>query len=241
MTPAEQPGQLDAVLFDLDGTLADSMTSIAVALAETLGEQGHRTSPEELMPHFGPDMRRVIRRAVAVDEAEAERLYSLYLPNYYERHMPGTPPLPGSGELLDDLAPRLPLGIVTSKLEAGARTLIANLGWAGHFGPIVGRDTTGIMKPEPEPLLHALAELGVEGARAAYIGDTEEDMQAALAAGVAVRVGVTVIRSEQQLREAGATAVCRDLFAVRALLDAAIDGLPGVEPSAAASSGSAPA
>ena len=83
------------------------------------------------------------------------------------------------------------------------------------------------MKPEPEPLLHALAELGVEGALAAYIGDTEEDMQAALAAGVAVRVGVTVIRSEQQLREAGATAVCRDLFAVRALFDAVIDGVPG--------------
>ena len=89
MTPAVQPGRLDAVLFDLDGTLADSMTSIAVALAETLGEQGHRTSPEELMPHFGPDMRWVIRRATGVDEAEAERLYRIYLPNYYERYMPG--------------------------------------------------------------------------------------------------------------------------------------------------------
>ncbi|MYA20333.1 MAG: HAD family hydrolase [Chloroflexi bacterium] len=231
-------GPLDAVLFDLDGTLADSMYSIAEALAETLGGQGYETSPEELMPHFGPGMQSVIRRAIGVDEAEAERLYALYLPSYYERYMPDTPPLPGAGELIEDLAARLPLGIVTSKLEAGARTLISNLGWSEHFGPVVGRDTIGIMKPRPEPLLHALAELGIEGERAAYIGDTEEDLQAALAAGVAVRVGVTEIRSERQLIEAGATAVCRDLPAVRALLVAAIEGWPGALPTAATAAGS---
>lgn len=235
----ERQGPLDAVLFDLDGTLADSMHSIAVALAETLGGQGYRTSPEELMPHFGPAMQRVIRHATGVDEAEAERLYALYLPNYYERHMPQTQPLPGAGALLADLAARLPLGIVTSKLEGGARTLIANLGWSEHFGPIVGRDTIGIMKPRPEPLLHALAELGVKGEHAAYIGDTEEDMQAALAAGVAVRAGITEIRSERQLREAGATAVCRDLFALRALLVAAIEGPASPAPSATPATGSA--
>ena len=241
MTAERRPGGLDAVLFDLDGTLADSMHSIAEALAETLGGQGHRTSPEELMPHFGPGMQRVIRRAIGVDEAEAERLYALYLPNYYERHMPDTPPLPGAGELLEELAARLPLGVVTSKLEAGARTLIANLGWSERFGPIVGRDTIGVMKPRPEPLLHALAELGVAGERAAYVGDTGEDMEAARAAGVAVRVGVTAIRSEQQLREAGATAVCRDLFAVRALLVAVLEGAAGGPPSAAPAAGSTPA
>ncbi len=231
----ERAGPLDAVLFDLDGTLADSMHSIAVALSETLGEQGYRTSPEELMPQFGPGMQSVIRRAIGVDEAEAERLYARYLPNYYERYMPDTPPLPGADELLEDLAARLPLGIVTTKLEAGARSLVASLGWSAHFGPIVGRDTTGIMKPRPEPLLHALAELGIEGDRAAYAGDTEEDMQAALAAGIAVRIGVTEIRSEQQLREAGATAICRDLFAMRALLVAVLEGtaaLPAAAPSA---------
>ena len=237
----ERSGALEAVLFDLDGTLADSMHSIAVALAETLGEQGYGISPEELMPQFGPGMQDVIRRAIGVDEAEAERLYALYLPNYYERHMPDTPPLPGAGELLEDLAARLPLGIVTSKREDGARTLVANLGWSEHFGPIVGRDTTGIMKPRPEPLLHALAELGIEGAQAAYVGDTEEDMEAALAAGVAVRVGVTEIRSEQQLREAGATAVCRDLFALRALFVAVLEGPGGPAPSATPATGSASA
>ncbi len=231
----ERPSPLDAVLFDLDGTLADSMHSIAVALAETLGDQGYPTSPEELMPHFGPGMQSVIRRAIGVDEAEAERLYALYLPNYYERYMPDTPALPGAGELIEELAARLPLGIVTSKLEAGARSLVATLGWSAHFGPIVGRDTTGIMKPRPEPLLHALAELRIEGDRAAYVGDTEEDMQAALAAGVAVRIGVTEIRSDQQLLEAGATAICHDLFAMRALLVAVIEGtaaLPAAAPSA---------
>ena len=94
--PRMTVGTLDAVLFDLDGTLADSMTSIAAALVETLGEHGHHTTVEELMPNFGPSMQHVIRHVTAVDAAEAERLYQTYLTNYYDHYMPRTPPIPGA-------------------------------------------------------------------------------------------------------------------------------------------------
>lgn len=219
-------GTLDAVLFDLDGTLADSMTSIAAALVETLGEHGHHTSVDELMPKFGPSMPHVIQRVTAVDEVEAERLYQAYLPNYYDHHMARTPPIRGANELLQELAAHLPLAIVTSKIEAGARSLLTQLGWTDHFAGVVGRDSGTAMKPSPAPVHHALDALAVDPARAAFVGDTEVDMQAALAAGVAIRVGVTNIQSAAQLREAGATHTCPDLAAVGVLLLAALDRQP---------------
>ena len=215
-------GTLDAVLFDLDGTLADSMTSIAAALVDTLASHGHVTTVEQLMPLFGPSMPAVIQRVVPVDDAEAERLYQAYLPNYYERYLPRTRPIPGADGLLEELAALMPLAVVTSKIEDGARSLLAQLGWAEHFAVVVGRDTSGGIKPSPEPVHHALAALGVDAARAAFVGDTEEDMRAAAAAGVATRVDLTVIRSEQQLRAAGATHACPDLAAVRTQLLAAL-------------------
>ena len=219
-------GTLDAVLFDLDGTLADSMTSIAAALVETLGEHGHHTTVEELMPNFGPSMQHVIRHVTAVDAAEAERLYQTYLTNYYDHYMPRTPPIPGANDLLEELVARLPLAIVTSKIEAGARSLLAHLGWADHFAVVVGRDSSPAMKPSPQPVQHALDALAVHPARAAFVGDTAVDMQAALAAGVAIRLGLTNIQGAAQLREAGATHTCPDLAAVRALLLSALDRQP---------------
>ncbi len=219
-------GTLAAVLFDLDGTLADSMTSIAEALVDTLALHGHQTNVEQFLPLFGPSMPETIRRVVSVDEAEAERLYQAYLPNYYERYLPQTEPIPGAGELIEELAARLPLAVVTSKIEDGARSLLAQLGWSDYFSVVVGRDTSSGIKPSPEPVHHALEALGVDAADAAFVGDTEEDMQAAFAAGVATRVGVIAIRSEQQLRTAGATHVWPDLAAVRSQLLAALDAQP---------------
>jgi phosphoglycolate phosphatase len=213
------PEPPDAILFDLDGTLADSMTVIAEALVETLARWGHTTSVEALMPHFGPKMQEVIQAATGVDLDEADRIYADYLPRYYGEYMARSRPLPGAEALLDALVPTgVPLGIVTSKIETGAHDLLAHLGWTDHFGVVVGRDTTPEMKPSPVPVRHALSALDADPARTVSVGDTEEDMKAASSAGVASIIGLTVIRAPEQMRAAGATHVCEDLDAVRSLL-----------------------
>ena len=222
---------LAAVLFDLDGTLADSMAAIAKALVETLATFGHATTVEQVMPAFGPSMADVIERVVHADRAEAERIYEAYLPRYYRDYMPRSRPLPGAGDLVAGLGGRVALAIVSSKIEAGARSLVELLGWSEHFAVVVGRDTTNRIKPSPEPVLYALSELRVEAARAAFVGDTEEDMQAAAAAGVSTVVGLAEIRGERELRAAGATHVCANLAAVRRLLDALVPA-PTLEPRA---------
>jgi phosphoglycolate phosphatase len=226
--PTPLPGPLDAVLFDLDGTLADSMASIAEALVATLEGFGHRTTVEAVFPAFGRNLVDIIQAVAPVDRPQAERIYADYLPRYYDDYMPQTRPLPGADTLLAELARvALPLAVVTSKIEAGARDLVGHLGWSAHFAAVVGRDTTPELKPSPLPVRHALATLGVEAAGSAFVGDTEEDMAAASAAGLPAIVGVVAIRDARQLRAAGATHVCDDLDAVRRLL------LPALRPQPA--------
>ena len=226
-TAAPLPDPPDAILFDLDGTLADSMTVIAEALVDTLERFGHTTTVEGLMPHFGPRMQEVISAATGVSLDEADRIYADYLPRYYGEYMARSRPLPGAGALLEALAPTgVPMGIVTSKIEEGAHSLLAHLGWTGHFGVVVGRDTTPEMKPSPVPVRHALDALDADASRTVSVGDTEEDMRAASAAGVAAIIGLTVIRTPEQMRAAGATHICDDLDAVRGLLLTALPAQP---------------
>lgn len=226
-TAAPLPDPLDAILFDLDGTLADSMTVIAEALVDTLARWGHTTTVEGLMPHFGPRMQEVIQAATGVDLDEADRIYADYLPRYYGEYMARSRPLPGADALIDALVPiGVPLGIVTSKIETGAHDLLAHLGWTDHFGVVVGRDTTPAMKPSPVPMRYALNALDADPVRTVSVGDTETDMQAAAAAGVGAVVGLTVIRTPEQMRAAGATHVCEDLDAVRSLLLPALKATP---------------
>ncbi len=219
---APLPEPPDAILFDLDGTLADSMTVIAEALVDTLDGFGYQTTVEALMPHFGPRMQEVIQAATGVDLEDADRIYADYLPRYYGEYMSRSRPLPGADSLLDALAPTgVPLGIVTSKVETGAHDLLAHLEWTDHFGVVVGRDTTPEMKPSPVPVRYALSALDADPARTVSVGDTEADMRAASAAG-----GATGIRPPEQMRAAGATHVCEDLDAVRSLLLPALEAQP---------------
>ena len=221
------PHPPDAILFDLDGTLADSMTVIAEALVDTLERFGHATTVEALMPHFGPRMQEVIQAATGVDLEEADRIYADYLPRYYGEYMSRSRPLPGAEALLADLAPTgVPLGIVTSKIETGAHDLLAHLEWTDYFGVVVGRDTTPEMKPSPVPVRYALNALDADPALTVSVGDTEADMRAASAAGVTTIIGLTVIRTPEQMRAAGATHVCADLDAVRSLLLPALEAQP---------------
>lgn len=197
---------LRAVLFDLDGTLVDSMPSIAAALLQTLAEFGHTTTAEAMMEAAGPSMTLLIQHLTGVAGEQAETIYASYLETYYGAFLTQATPLDGAEPLLDRLAAAgVALAIVTSKREDGARSLLAHLGWSERFPVVVGRETATAIKPAPEPALHALAALDLPVDAAAFVGDTGEDMQCARAAGIPAIVGLTTMRSAAQLREAGAT------------------------------------
>lgn len=207
------------VLFDLDGTLVDSLPTIAAGMSRTLGEFGHDISADEIVPLIGAPMQILAAQLTDVTAEVAEEMYQRYLELYYAELIETTQPLDGAGALLDGLsAAGARLAVVTNKNEHGGKLMVEIQGWTHHFATVIGRDTTAHPKPAPDGTHHALASIGVDVTRAAFVGDTEFDMEAARNADVPVRIGLVGARSGERLEASGATHVVESLAAVEAIV-----------------------
>lgn len=195
MTPLERfcGGQLPAlVMFDLDGTLMDSVPDLAAAVDRMLHQLGRAPAGVAQVRHWvGNGSRVLVRRALAgglecagVDDDEAEQAHALFLAAYAGGHAL-TRVYDGVIELLDWLQARqVPLAVITNKPEQFVEPLLAEKGLGGRFRWIVGGDTLTRQKPDPAGLLHVLALAGVSPDQALFIGDSRNDVLAARAAGV---------------------------------------------------------
>jgi len=208
-----------AVLFDFDGTLADSEPLITGSLIHALGVHGYQVSVERVRHIFGPPLP-VMVRALAGDltDAEVAAISDSYFAHFNAR-LSLIEPIEGAAELLNALAEAgVAVAMVTNKVEASARRQLAAMRWDGRFEVVVGADTVGLPKPAADPALHALARLRVAPSDAAFVGDQDPDIACGLAAGCAKVVGVAFGRPAETLAAAGATHVARDLHEVRQLL-----------------------
>jgi phosphoglycolate phosphatase len=200
-TPARKPG---AVLFDLDGTLIDSVPDITLAVAELTHAVGLAPFTEdEVRRMVGHGLRKLVERVftargVDLDEAGLDARAEL-MAAIYPKHLVGrTALMAGAMEALSFLAAsRTPLAVVTNKLQDATETILQHFDLARHFAVVVGdagpASRRGLAcKPEPDMLHYALSELGVAPADAIMVGDSSADILAAAAAGVfsvAVRGG----------------------------------------------------
>ncbi len=179
-----------AVLFDLDGTLADTAPDLAAALNRLLAEHGRRpVSLERARPVTSSGARGMLQVGFGIDpqDSEYDRLKARFLDLYAERICAETRLFDGIAELLAALEGRgLAWGVVTNKPERFTVSLLEALELRARAACVVGGDTTERAKPHPEPLLHAAQALGVEAARCLYVGDDLRDVQAARAAGMQV-------------------------------------------------------
>lgn len=199
---------LDVVAFDLDGTLADTAPDLAAALNHTLGVLGRpAVDPESVRHLVGHGARALLRRALD-SEALVERGLPIYLDHYAANICVGTRSYPALEAAMDDLAARkVSLAICTNKPERLTHLLVEALGWNGRFAAIVGADTLPVRKPDPLPLLEAIARAG--GGRAAFVGDSITDAETARAAGVPF-VAVSFGFSDRPVSDLGADAVIDD-------------------------------
>lgn len=183
------PHPLTAVLFDLDGTLVDSARDLAAATNRTLRDLGLAPRPEpEVLLYVGDGAVCLLARAIAAargrdawtDPARAEgavmlpRFQAHYL-NHLNDH---TVVLPGARELLEELASRAKLGIITNKPETPARRLLEALEIAHYFCVVLGGDSLATRKPEPEMIAVALEHCGATPAEALIVGDGLTDAEA---------------------------------------------------------------
>lgn len=194
----------DIVGFDLDGTLLDTSPDLAGAVNHALALLGRAPlALERVRPMIGHGARHMLDRALAAtggsDAATLERLYPELLA-YYGTHIAhGTTPYPGVIDALDALAARgVTLAIVTNKLERLAVKLVAEFGLTDRFATILGGDSVAAAKPSPIPIEAMIARCG--GGRAAFVGDSILDVEAAQEAGIpviAVAFDVPIAEAEE--------------------------------------------
>ncbi|TDV25899.1 phosphoglycolate phosphatase [Paraburkholderia caballeronis] len=179
----------DAVLFDLDGTLADTAPDLAAAVNLMRHTRGFAPAPlERLRPLASAGARGLIGAAFGVgpDDPEFAAMREEFLANYEANLRVDTVLFPGIDALLDDLDARgVRWGIVTNKVARLTAPLVALLGLDRRAACVVSGDTTPYSKPHPAPLLHAADALGVDAPRIVYVGDDLRDIQAGHAAGMA--------------------------------------------------------
>jgi len=177
-----------AVLFDLDGTLADSAPDLAAAVNQMRIARGLAATPlERLRPLASAGARGLIGAAFGVgpDDREFAAMREEFLANYEANLRVHTALFPGIDALLDDLDARgVRWGIVTNKVARFTTPLVGLLGLDRRAACVVSGDTTPYSKPHPAPLLHAAEALGVDPQHVVYVGDDLRDIQAGDAAGM---------------------------------------------------------
>lgn len=181
---------MTAVIFDLDGTLADTSGDLLAAanhcfehmgLGAVLGPQdaGVALRGGRMMLRTGLD------RVGQLDEAVVDQYYQMLLDAYGGAISIHTRLYPGAMEAVEVLKTQgHAVGICTNKPEGLAEQLMRDLGVRDAFGSLVGADTLPVRKPNPEPLFEATRRLGVDPRACLLVGDSDTDRNTAKAAGV---------------------------------------------------------
>ena len=179
---------VDGVLFDLDGTLADTAPDLAAALNRVRGEGGLDPLPlARLRPYASHGARGLLGAGMGIlpDHERYEGLRIAFLDHYAAALCVESTLFAEVAALLDAIEARsLRWGIVTNKATRFTAPLLEALGLASRAHAIVCGDTTPHAKPHPAPLLHGALQLGVAPARCVYVGDAERDVIAGVAAGM---------------------------------------------------------
>jgi phosphoglycolate phosphatase len=194
---------LRLLVFDLDGTLVDSVRDLATAVNEALERAAPGTPPlslAEVRAFVGEGARVLVERSLK--RARVDRTVDELLPLFletYRRHLLDTTRLyPGVSEALDRMR-GLMLAVLTNKPGDLSRRILEGLGVASRFARIWGPEDARDRKPGPDGLQRLMRELGMEAAQTAMVGDSPIDVATGRAAG-ALTVGVTYGLDPEALR-----------------------------------------
>ena len=203
-----------AVIFDFDGTLLDTLQDLAESVNGVLNRSGFPEHSLEAYRHFvGDGIEELARRVLPDghrDEATVNTILAAIREDYRQRWPNHTRPYEGIPELLDALKTRgVKMAIVTNKPDDSTRTMAARLLHRWKFDVIVGATPDLPKKPDPQGALEIAQRLGLPPGAFLYIGDSDIDMKTANAAGMYPVGALWGFRTADELIRNGAKALIR--------------------------------
>lgn len=204
--------RLSAVLFDLDGTLLDTLADVADATNAALAQLGFPGHPAEAYKYFiGDGMEQLAHRVLGPGPRDPDlvaRCVECIRQEYARCWDHKTRPYPGVPELLDQLAARgVPMAVLSNKPQEFTQLCVERLLGRWRFGAVVGAGGQFPRKPHPAAAQHIARTLGLPPESIVYLGDTNTDMQTAVAAGMFPVGALWGFRSADELRTSGAQAL----------------------------------
>jgi 2-phosphoglycolate phosphatase len=170
-----------AIIFDLDGTLADTFPLIVAAWnAAVTPHTGQTYSDADVIARFGiPDPQMIRRELADRGGAACEQAIEIYHQHYEQRHADVVKPFDGITEMLEALRRRdVPLGVMTGKGRRSARITFDSLGWSHLFQSVITGDDVMEQKPHPSGPLAVARALRVQPGQCAFVGDSPADIGA---------------------------------------------------------------
>jgi phosphoglycolate phosphatase len=189
--------ELQAILFDLDGTLIDSVPDLTAALDASLEQLNYSPAGiERVRAWVGNGARKLVQRALAfaleipearLDDTLVDQLLAEFFEHYGQQTCEQTILYPGVSEAVNHWhAQGIKMACVTNKPARFSQPILAHFGLQAIMPVLVGGDTLAVRKPDPAPLLLACEQLGVAVANTVMVGDSVNDVEAARAAGMPV-------------------------------------------------------
>jgi len=209
--------QIENLIFDLDGTLIDSSDGVVAAVNYSLEQMGEPLQPpERIKPYIGYPLSTMYPDFT---DKPLDKLYALFQVKAAETVISSTTALPGADETVRALHARgFRLAIATTKIKKHLVGIVEQQGWADLFSVLVAGDEVRTVKPDPEAINLTLSRLSCRNSDCYMIGDTENDILAAQAAGVAT-IGVKSPYGDgSRLRAAGPDRYVETISGVPALL-----------------------
>ncbi len=202
--------RFDAVMFDLDGTLADTLEDIAIAGNHALVQLGHAPIATPRFRYLaGQGLRNLMVAALGPEFAhQIDDGMTLFRTFYAEHFIDHTKPFDGMAQVLDEIARRqLPMAVLSNKPHPATLLVMEKIFARWPFAAIVGHRPEVPLKPDPTSALQIAVDLDIAPARWMYVGDTRVDMETATNAGMFPVAVLWGFRDEAELRDSGAKAI----------------------------------
>lgn len=205
------------IIFDLDGTLVNTLEDIAHSVNFTLGRLGRPLLHQDTVRKYvGDGMEMLLTRALGDHTGLLEEAKGIYTDHQSRNLVVSSRLYPGVQETLEHFR-SIPMAVVTNKTLEFSEPLLEQLGIRPYFGMIIGADAGLPLKPAPDAFLSIMKRLAVPKERTAVVGDGTTDIRAGKAAGITTCAVTYGFRSEEELRKAGPDHVIHEMSELKQL------------------------